>query len=299
MNNPNKQKGVALIGVLIIVALITASYSLLLNKQSELFETTKLSIEQNQVFNYFYFAQSFAKSKLLENSNDKKNKYDGLDEDWATEVYLKIPGGYMSGQVVDRSIKLNINDILVIKDNQIKISTSENSACLLRMMHKLNIESIDGFIVDYLSQQESPSKFKHLSDLRKVPGITPEIYQKLEPFLYANQVDFNLKININTAPKEIITCLHDDIDNFVFESIRDNRPIKTISKLSEILQANLTNVSAAKIKKQIMPLININSTYFELKVEIKVGDSLFKATSLLIDKGGKIDSYYRSFEHQL
>jgi type II secretory pathway component PulK len=114
-NNIQKQKGVALIGVLIIVALITAAYSFLLEKQSIIFDNTKLSLERAKIFNYFYSIQDLAKDKLLKSLKDNQHlaekKDNGNLEDWAYPISVSIEDGYISGKLIDRSSKLNINQV--------------------------------------------------------------------------------------------------------------------------------------------------------------------------------------------
>lgn len=300
-----KQKGVALIGVLIIVALITAAYTYLLQKQSYFFTSTKLGIEQSRIFNTFYSMQDLAKDKLLERLTEKdkpyisrKNENGELDK-WAIELEFPIDDTYFKGKLVDRSSKLNINQVFVINDNYVGIDATTNfNNCLINLSNDLEVEQITPYIVDYLNQQEQKDYFEDISELKNIDGISSKTYQALTNFLYAG-TSRNFKININTASKEMLKCLHSDIDDFAADNIMDNRPITSIGEMKNILYQNIVSIDNKEIDKQILPMVDIRSNLFEMQSTIKSGDSSFDIKSILMYSGGKIRSIYRTFDSNL
>lgn len=300
-----KQKGVALIGVLIIVALITAAYTYLLQKQSYFFTSTKLGIEQSRIFNTFYSMQDLAKDKLLERLTEKdkpyisrKNENGELDK-WAIELEFPIDDTYFKGKLVDRSSKLNINQVFVINDNYVGIDATTNfNNCLINLSNDLEVEQITPYIVDYLNQQEQKDYFEDISELKNIKGVDTKTYHALTNFLYAG-LPRNFKININTASKEMLKCLHSDIDDFAADNIMDNRPITSIGEMKNILYQNIVSIDNKEIDKQILPMVDIRSSLFEMQSTIKSGDSSFDIKSILMYSGGKIRSIYRTFDSNL
>ncbi|WP_201342009.1 type II secretion system protein GspK [Abyssogena phaseoliformis symbiont] len=71
MNNIHQQRGIVLIGMMIIVTLAW-------KQQHENFKLSKYTQTQQQALNYVYAMESWAKVILL---NDKNTKVDTLDED--------------------------------------------------------------------------------------------------------------------------------------------------------------------------------------------------------------------------
>jgi type II secretory pathway component PulK len=302
-NNIQKQKGVALIGVLIIVALITAAYSFLLEKQSIIFDNTKLSLERAKIFNYFYSIQDLAKDKLLKSLKDNQHlaakKDNGNLEDWAYPISVSIKDGYISGKLIDRSSKLNINQVFLINKQSVGIDAKTNfNSCLINLSNQFKIDNIGDHIVDYLSRQDEKNYFLYIDDIKKIPGIDSKHYQKIKKFLYAD-VDRNFKININTASKEILMCLHNSIDEFTAKDIIANRPIKNDSELKNLLYQFIPNLEKGVIDSQIFSMLSVNSNNFELQSQISIGDSVFDIRSILVHTGGKINNHFRTFNYKL
>lgn len=301
----SKQDGVALIGVLIIVVLITSAYTFLLRKQSAFFISTKLNIEQSRIFNYFYSTQDLATDKLLERltKNDKQYisriKEDGEIDTWAFELSFATDEINFVGKLIDRSSKINLNQAFAISDNSAKIDTSKNySSCLVNLSNQLGVEDVIPYIVDYVNQQDEKHYFSNINEIKNIQGISIKTYQKLKNFLYAD-FDRSFKININTASKEVLKCLHNDIDNVAAKNIIDNRPFTNIVALKNILYSNIASLENKDIDEQILPMLDINSNSFEMQSKIISGDSNFDIKSILIYSGGKIRSSYRTFNINL
>ena len=296
MNNiDKKQQGVALISIMIIVAIMSSGIAFLLQKQEKLFSSTKLNLEQNQAINYFYSIQSWAKSELLK---DKNNKYDAKDEDWAMDIPpIPVPGGYIEGRLTDQSGKLNINNIISIKKNYAKLNSDPNfNLCFNRLTNNLGMGRIDDILIDHINLQEEKKLFIHISDLKNVLGITTKKYQKLKPFIYALQ-DIE-GININTASKELLICLHTRFTEYEAKEIIENRPFKTISEFKSLLQ-NSFSIDENEYNQYFLKQITIDTEYFELNTNIKIGNTHLQARSILKRKAGKISTYFRSFNYKL
>jgi type II secretory pathway component PulK len=304
-NKYTKQQGVALIGVLIIVALISAAFTFLLQKQHTIFETTKLHLEQSRVVNYFYSIQDLATDKLIELLTDTSKPYvarigeNGDTEKWAFEVPFSTDEISGSAKLVDRSGKLNINQVFVISDNSVGIDATTNfNNCLINLSNTLEVESITPYIVDYLNQQENKQYLTHIGELKKISAIPTKVYQALKSFIYADN-SRNIKININTASKNILKCIHSDIDDVIVGDIVDSRPIKDTAELKRVLYHAIANMSQDEINKHILPMLDVKSTFFELHSEMESGDSVFNIRSILIYTSGKIMNHYRSFDYKL
>jgi general secretion pathway protein K len=98
-------------------------------------------------------------------------------------------------------------------------------------------------------------KLARLSELSLVKGFTPEIVSKLAPFVtvyseYGGSTVGQAKVNINTAPKEVIVALDASIDDRVAERILDERrlsPFKSIGALANVSGANAISTMSANV----------------------------------------------------
>jgi len=158
----------------------------------------------------------------------------------------------------EESGKINLND-LVDQNGEINSSTEK---MLKRLGKQLNIpDTVWNALADWLDANDllagsggaETSYYKTLkqpysarngkmatvTELSLVRGFTPEIVAKLQPFVtvYSLQAGGRAKININTAPKEVIIALDERISDSMAERVIEERklhPFKQVSDLSTI-----------------------------------------------------------------
>ena len=93
-----------------------------------------------------------------------------------------------------------------------------------------------------------------LSELSLVKGFTPEIVSKLVPFVtvYSEPGSSSLtrsKVNINTAPLEVIAALDKKIDDTLAERVLEERrlrPFKSVAELSRISGLEALSIELGK-----------------------------------------------------
>ncbi|SFV89433.1 General secretion pathway protein K [hydrothermal vent metagenome] len=296
MNN-TRQQGVVLIGVLIIVALISAVVALTWQQQHKNFILTQYTQTQQQALNYVYSMESWAKVILL---RDKNIEIDSLDEDWATEIPpIPVQGGQIHGKISDLQAKLSINNIINIKPNKVTFNNAF-SLCLNRLNKNLEQVQMSDLIFTYITEllANTPAlkfKFEHISSLKNIVGIQAKEYYKIKTHL--NALPKDTKININTAGKEILSCLHPDLSEYSVEGLIDKRPFSTPKKALEALKKILPN---SKISKDTFPesLRATSSNYFMLESTVKIGDNTLSAKTIFHRKNNKINIINRSYQSQ-
>ncbi len=112
------------------------------------------------------------------------------------------------------------------------------------------------------------------SELRLVKGMTPALYLRLQPFIIA--LPKITPININTASAPVIASLGNGIPLSDAISIVQNRSSSPFNRVNDFLtdsmvqRANVSSVS-----------ITLNSTYFLVSSETKIGDEKNTLTTLL------------------
>jgi type II secretory pathway component PulK len=170
------EKGVVLVSVLIIVAMISLVVSLMWQQQVANLNSTRNIIHTNQAISYLYSIEVWAQS-ILRNDDVK---VDHLEEDWATIIPpIEVPNGKIHGKIVDMQAHFNINRLLSINKDATQVYLNPNYMnCLNKLNTSLEQDFMSDFMLEYINQQRPIQKFKHLSELRKVEGIEYKDYIK-------------------------------------------------------------------------------------------------------------------------
>ncbi len=154
----------------------------------------------------------------------KNNSYDTLDEIWSRPVPdMELGDGTVKVVVEDEERKINLNKLVLSNGNA---PDEPKLAVFRRLLEILGTDaSLADAVVDWLDRDETarsggaassyylslpyPYKAKNdlfdsLDELRLVRGMTPELFDKLSPYL---TIHSSGSININTAPREILMAL--------------------------------------------------------------------------------------------
>jgi general secretion pathway protein K len=121
-------------------------------------------------------------------------------------------------------------------------------------------------------------RIARLGELSTIPGFTPKRVRMMTPFLTATN---STQININTAPKEVLRVLNEDINDQMLDEIVSFRsgaggPFKNRSKLAEIVGND--------ISAKISSLVDIQGKYFQVLAKVDYETSTFFARAFL-EKG--------------
>ncbi len=160
---------------------------------------------------------------LREDSKD--NAFDTLDEIWSrTAPPIDLGPGLVVVTIVDEERKINLNDLIGPNGNA---PADQKLGVFRRLLENLSLDpTIADSVIDWMDNDDStrsggaesnyyqtlkyPYKAKNdlfdtLDELRLVRGITPDIFRKLEPYVTVSAP--GARININTAPKEVLMAL--------------------------------------------------------------------------------------------
>ena len=268
-----KQKGVALITVMLILSLATIlAVSMSSRQQLDMHRSANV-FNFEQAYQYVSGAESWAKQILIRDQKD--NKIDSFEDDWATVLPpLPIEGGQMSGQIEDLQARFNINNLVLDgKPDKLYIDRFKR---LLRNL-ELN-EDIATVIVDWIDTNEkvgflgaedneylnlSPpyrtanQAMEDVSELLLVKGVDFESYEKLLPFVCV--LKSNTAINVNTASAEVLSSIVKGITIDDAKELVKDRNKKTYEKTDDFLQHPL--LKQKKVKNEGL---SVSSNYFQL-----------------------------------
>lgn len=171
---------------------------------------------------------------------DLKKIYSISESDYQVlEPYILIPDSKVFNQTTDKPIK---------KQQIIDINHSDTSE--LKLLNGIG-SKLSKRILKY---RESLGGFHSKEQLKEVFGISPELYQSIEPNVIISQSAIN-KININSASIETLNK-HPYIDYYVAKSIVKYREMHgNYSKIEDIKKSELVHED---LFNKIKPYITIN-----------------------------------------
>jgi len=294
----HNRKGVALISVMIIIALVSASVSLMWQRFGTDLKQTQYILTQTQALNHLYNLEAWAKTILIKDDET----IDSLDEPWATQIPpIQLPSGTLHGRLIDLQSRLNINNLIDLKTDiyypKFRLFFYD---CLNRLNTQLNQQPMADTIFSYVvSQTPTPKSFEHISTLKNINTITIKDYLAIKPHLSA--LPELTAINMNTASKQILSCVHPQFSHSLVNQIikkRKDQPFETMDQFWAFAHTLLPHLTIAQINESfLVELINVRSQYFLLETEMMINNNKQRGRSILYRKDGKITIMNRSY-HQ-
>ena len=281
MNSISRQRGVAIITALLIVAIATTvSVTISTRLQLDVRRTGNI-IAGDQAYLYTLAAESWSQRILKDDRED--NEIDHLGDNWAIELPpLPVEGGYIKGKLSDLQSCFNLNSVPGGADNKLA------STRLDRLLSNLGIDKggtqaiidwldddlqttiPDGAEDVYYMNLERPYRTANtpilsISELRLIKGFEkPEVYDTLLPHVCAFGI--NTPININTATAEVLRSLADDLSDADVEKIIEQRNESAFVDINAFTSFN-------DLKKKIADTqgLSVDTEYFMLQTESSIG----------------------------
>ena len=286
-----KQSGIALIMVLLVVALVTIIATGIASKQNISTRRTQNLLYSEQGYMYLLGAEDWAKTILVQDSKD--NKTDSLDDNWATTLPpIPVEGGTIQGTIEDLQGRFNINNILKASNpDQNNIIIFKN----LLIEHDIDDGLVDA-LVDWLDEDldstvpngaedgiylsnVTPSRTaNHLmasaTELTLVKGFDYKKYNEISEYIVA--LPEATTININTANAMQLSMLSNQVSLSEAEDIIKNREKSGFKTVDEFLALN--SVKGKTISKEVL---SVTSNYFLLKARSVIGSLKSELYSVL------------------
>jgi general secretion pathway protein K len=309
----NKQQGVALVTVLLIVALAAIlATEMTARLQLQMQRSTNIVFNQ-QAYWYAMGAEAFAKRVLItafEEETDSTN----LGQIWAQgETTYPVDYGQISGEISDLQSCLNLNALRVSGQGNSSGRTTQAPAraALEELIIALNIENVGQFeaesmtdaLTDWLDEDSGLSSaggaedndyaslaFPYLpannflasvEELRIVAHFTVPVINAIKPYVCVIPGTDLHKININTISTDRAQLLQallnisiEDANQIL--SAREEEGFKDLNDFFILPEVKRSNLSAA-LKDQFV----VDSEYFTLKTTASFNDSYFSLNSVM------------------
>ena len=304
VNSQSNQRGLALISVLLITAILVGLTTQILSSQHLVIQQNQNTFEQAQAVQYVLGAEELARQVLYDDAVNSGPGVDHLEEFWAQPVLpLDLDGiGVMQAYVLDLNRCFNLNWLATDTDkSQYKrlqrllthLQLSPDLADLIRDWVDSD-QQISGLgAEDSAYQLKTPPHFAanqpmlDLSELNMLIDVDP-----LEVQVLSGEVclvpDTQSKINVNTAAAETLYAL----DNAI--SIQDAQAIaqaaRNYQNVAEFVQ---NHPEFAAVQQRL----SVTSEYFLLVAEARLNRSRVSLTSVLYRdaSNGRITLLHRDF----
>lgn len=287
--NANRQRGVAAVTALLIVAVSAAAASYMLAQQSAMLDQTMLVASRAQADVYAQAGLDWARGVLLQDARAGSN--DNLAEAWAQPIVgMPIERAVVAGEVSDEQGKFNLNNVM--NGN----ARSEADIKVLRRLlalAELSPELADA-IVDWIDGDDDLSSgsgaenayylglarpyraanapMVQVDELYRVRGFDAAAVSRLRPLVTA--VRERTTLNVNTAPDLVVAAMLDTTRDKVIALLAERVKLPFPDK------ANFANRAGALGITQVGD-VDVKSAWFSVRIQV-AQDDVQLATEALV-----------------
>nr|NMN91005.1 general secretion pathway protein K [Brenneria salicis ATCC 15712 = DSM 30166]RBP66499.1 general secretion pathway protein K [Brenneria salicis ATCC 15712 = DSM 30166] len=310
----SRQRGVALLVVLLILALMVTIATVITERSGKAFLRTDSQLGRQQAKWYALGTEALA-GKLLQRDALSESDRTHLAQNWAQPGRkFPIDGGEVSVQLQDAGTCFNLNAINQGSGNADTQLTIPYPAQVFRMLlqhlgeEATRAEQIVAAVRDWIDNDSHPltngaedevyaslpvpyqagnRAMSEISELRAVYGMDADLYQRLLPYVCVLPVE-TLLVNINTlteAQAPLLAAL------FLKEmtvpqavALIQKRPRTGWESLSVLQQTGLLPENS---KNTVQSILTVKSEWFFAQLHVRVGDSDFYQRSLIQLSGQK------------
>lgn len=313
---PPKQRGVALITAVLIVALATilavnVGFNGFMDQRRS---ATRYALDQG--FQVAVGAEAWAADTLRRDGMQSREQ-DDFTEEWATPIPpIPIEGGEVAGYLEDMQGRFNLNSLVMREGNQL-VPNPRAVQRLERLLEILELETKwAGIIADWIdsdgqagfpdgaedsvyTSQPLPYRTAEMpitrsSELLALSEFGLDRYQKLEPYVTA--LPIGTPINLCTASPEVLDSLVEGKRQFTLgrDNVMDLRKERCHPTVQEF-QSALSNEERQELIDG--KVVGQTSAYFRSTVWVTIGTTQFTLYSLLYrtDRTNLVRPILRSF----
>lgn len=234
---------------------------------------------------------------------DQKNGIliDTLKEYWAQPaIAIPLEDTFMFATITDEQSKININGLITPGG----YPDEKYFAVFRRLLRNLELdENIADYARDWIdANEEGPAenpyyqslqnpyrcknaRFDTVDELQMVRGVTPEVFARLRKFI---TITGGL-ININTAPREVLMALHDDITASMADDVVKERADLPFKDKGEIKRL----AGFETLYPEISNLTDVRSGAFSLTASVTFNESRRVAHAIFYNRTAeKVDLLY-------
>jgi len=290
------QRGVALITVLLVVAIVTVVSGAMVARQQLSIRATSNQLQARQAWHYALGGEALAQAILardLKGGEPGAAAIDHLLEPWAQPLpAFEIDQGEILVRIEDLAGRFNLNDLL--RDQQPNPAAVEQ---FRRLLLRLQISApYAERLLDWIDPDQQPSgelgaednaylgldtpyrsagrRLHDLSELRLLLDMREEDFQRLAPYVVA--LPPNVPLNVNTASAMVLSSLSDNLSLGAAESLVElRRAVPFRNSAAFLAQPALAGTTLQGTA------LAVGSQFFQATSEVRLGDRRLALVSLL------------------
>ena len=298
MRAPSRQRGVALLTALLVVAIAMVLLALMFDSGEAELARTRNVTRGEQADAYAQGLEAWAEEALARDSAQDPN-VDSREDLWAAPLPpTEVPGGRLQGQLQDRGGCFNLNNLAEGAG-----ATDLWGRRLRRLLTALKLEpELADAIGDWIDADFEPHprgaedthyllatpsyraanrRFAHVSELRLVRGISEQAYERLAPHVCA--LPFTTEINVNTATVPVLMSLEDNLGESVAQRLAQNGHARHANVAAFAEQALRFGVAISDLAG-----LATKSEFFVAHADVELDGIPFAYTSLIQRRAGAL-----------
>lgn len=249
-----RQRGVALISVLLIMSLALLITAGMLRNHRLLVQSSAQQLHQVQLRQLGFSGEAWA-MQLLRNPELDEQKTINLAQEWArAKPPFEAGYGEIRVSIEDLAGRFNLNTLF--KSGQVDQVTLARWS---RLLARLEIAPLD------LQTSTPAGGLSDLSQLRLLPGVDGEVIRRLKPWVALLPKDASL--NINTAPAQLLMTL-EGMTPAIAEAVVSQRPAQGYRSAQAFTEDPL--LSGLGLSSHGL---GVNSRWFRITVQVALGQS--------------------------
>ncbi|MHA6479095.1 type II secretion system minor pseudopilin GspK [Stutzerimonas sp. R40042] len=292
----SRQRGVALITVLLVVAIVTVVSAAMVARQQLSIRASSNQLQARQAWHYALGGEALAQAILardLKGGEPGAAAIDHLLEPWAQPLpAFEIDQGEILVRIEDLAGRFNLNDLL--RDQQPNPAAVEQ---FRRLLLRLQISApYAERLLDWIDPDQQPSgelgaednvylgldtpyrsagrRLHDLSELRLLLDMREEDFQRLAPYVVA--LPPNVPLNVNTASAMVLSSLSDNLSLGAAESLVElRRAVPFRNSAAFLAQPALAGTTLQGTA------LAVGSQFFQATSEVRLGDRRLALVSLL------------------
>ncbi len=223
--------------------------------------------------------------------------YDTLNDRWAYPLELPIPEGEIRVQVEDEERYLNLN----------LVRTEAGFKVVKRLFQEIRVTSLSPELLrvwvggsGFWDRTYPPKKapLDSLEELLFLGMSQEDFYGKVEGFTFypglstLTTVWSNGRVNLNTAPAEVIMALSPRIDRTLAEKLVEYRRTHPFKKIEDTILIEGFNF---EILHDLRPWATVKSENFRVTIEVRVGEVEGELKAIIQRRGSGFKVVYWRF----
>ncbi|OEE76496.1 type II secretion system minor pseudopilin GspK [Vibrio ordalii] len=311
MAHPNRaQRGVALIVILLLLAIMVSIAATMSERLFTQFQRANNQISYQQA--YWYSVGSEALAKVAIEQSYKDNETINLSQPWAMkEQTYPLDYGTLKGRILDKQACFNLNVLSRARPAAGSVEKPYLVQVLQRLLEELEVESYQAEVIadsawEYIDSDSNvqssygveDSHYESMSpaylaanslladnsELRAVQQVSGDVMNKIAPYICTLPTD-DWRLNINTLEpdnaKLLVAMFSPDLSEGDAKNLLESRPFDGWASVDNFLAEAALAAVESKVKEEAKQYLAVDSAYFELDAQILVDDSRVRIRSLL------------------